>query len=76
MVGTNTSAGFTYAPGALVNVRVRAIGHRVLVRACRQPPGTAVLAARKAEGSRQDFGDRITGAAAKQIMSQFIKAHL
>ncbi|MFW5415220.1 N-acetylmuramoyl-L-alanine amidase [Nocardiopsis sp. CNT-189] len=36
----------------------------------------AVLAARKAEGSRQDFGDRVTGAAAKQIMSQFIKAHL
>jgi len=36
----------------------------------------AVLAARKAEGSRQDFGDRITGAAAKQIMSQFIKAHI
>ncbi|MFC3996806.1 hypothetical protein ACFOVU_12825 [Nocardiopsis sediminis] len=36
----------------------------------------AVLAARKAEGSKQDFGDRITGAAAKQIMSQFIKAHL
>ncbi|MFC4561846.1 N-acetylmuramoyl-L-alanine amidase [Nocardiopsis mangrovi] len=36
----------------------------------------AVLAARKAEGSKQNFGDRITGAAAKQIMSQFIKAHL
>lgn len=36
----------------------------------------AVLAARKAEGSKQDFGDRITGAAAKQIMSQFIKAHV
>ncbi|MFC7330827.1 N-acetylmuramoyl-L-alanine amidase [Marinactinospora rubrisoli] len=35
----------------------------------------AVLAARKAEGSRQDFGDRITGAAAKQILSQFVKAH-
>ncbi|RCV53462.1 peptidoglycan recognition protein family protein [Marinitenerispora sediminis] len=36
----------------------------------------AVLAARKAEGSKQDFGDRITGAAAKQILSQFIKSHL
>ncbi|MFC4565031.1 N-acetylmuramoyl-L-alanine amidase [Nocardiopsis mangrovi] len=36
----------------------------------------AVLAAREAEGSKQNFGDRITGAAAKQIMSQFIKAHL
>ena len=36
----------------------------------------AVLAARRAEGSKQNFGDRVTGAAAKQIMSQFIKAHL
>ncbi|MFC4563285.1 hypothetical protein ACFO4E_15590 [Nocardiopsis mangrovi] len=36
----------------------------------------AVLAAHKSKGSKQAFGDRITGAAAKQIMSQFIKAHL
>ncbi|GAB3209828.1 hypothetical protein GCM10027294_25770 [Marinactinospora endophytica] len=36
----------------------------------------AVLAARRAEGSKQHFGDEITGAAAKQILSQFIKAHL
>ncbi|MFC3998954.1 peptidoglycan-binding protein [Nocardiopsis sediminis] len=35
----------------------------------------AVIAAREAEGSAEHVGDHITGAAAKQIMSQFIKAH-
>jgi peptidoglycan hydrolase-like protein with peptidoglycan-binding domain len=34
----------------------------------------AVLAARRAEGSRQESGAVVTGAAAKQIMCQFIKA--
>ncbi|WP_431870787.1 peptidoglycan recognition protein family protein [Nocardiopsis eucommiae] len=33
----------------------------------------AVLAARKSQGSKQDFGDRITGAAGKQILTAFIQ---
>lgn len=34
----------------------------------------AVLAARKSQGSEQNFGDRITGWAAAQIMMAFVKA--
>ena len=33
----------------------------------------AVLAARKSQGSKQKFGDKVTGAAAKQIMQAFVK---
>ena len=33
----------------------------------------AVLACRKAQGSKQSFGDRITGAAAKQVLQGFVK---
>lgn len=33
----------------------------------------AVLAARKSQGSKQDFGDRVTGAAGKQILTAFIQ---
>lgn len=33
----------------------------------------AVLAARKSQGSKQDFGDRITGWAAAQIMKAFVE---
>src|SRR5690606_11393891 len=33
----------------------------------------AVLAARKSQGSKQNFGDKVTGAAAKQIMQAFVK---
>ncbi|MBV2364351.1 N-acetylmuramoyl-L-alanine amidase [Streptomonospora nanhaiensis] len=33
----------------------------------------AVLAARKSQGSEQDFGDRITGWAAAQIMTAYVK---
>ena len=33
----------------------------------------AVLAVRKSQGSKQDFGDRVTGAAGKQIIQAFVR---